>query len=227
MTWIKFVIIFAFLIYSNLLHAQLEEVIDSTLEEDESRPVKVLPDDKYKLGIKLGCQLSTLIGEENSNNTSNFGLNGGVFIRRKFKSEKWGYQIELNGSFRGSNFTPKDNEYSAIRLFYLDMPLLCFINLTKDENHKILFGPQISYLLTSSIYKGTFLDRYDSIPNIKKVDLLACVGYHFRLGHVSFQTMLKYGFMSINDKNGLLQGIKPTNTGKSMNNFIFELNFLF
>jgi hypothetical protein len=227
MTWIKFVIIFAFLIYSNLLHAQLEEVIDSTLEEDESRPVKVLPDDKYKLGIKLGCQLSTLIGEENSNNTSNFGLNGGVYIRRKFKSEKWGYQIELNGSFRGSNFTPKDNEYSAIRLFYLDMPLLCFINLTKDENHKILFGPQISYLLTSSIYKGTFLDRYDSIPNIKKVDLLACVGYHFRLGHVSFQTMLKYGFMSINDKNGLLQGIKPTNTGKSMNNFIFELNFLF
>lgn len=227
MSWIKFVIIFAFLIYSNLLHAQVEELIDSTLEEDESRPVKVLPDDKYKLGIKLGCQLSTLIGEENSNNTSNFGLNGGVYMRRKFKSEKWGYQIELNGSFRGSNFIPKDNEYSAIRLFYLDMPLLCFINLTKDENHKILFGPQVSYLLTSSIYKGAFLDRYDSIPNIKKVDLLACVGYHFSLGHVSFQTMLKYGFMSINDKNGLLQGIKPTNTGKSMNNFIFEINFLF
>ncbi len=208
-----------------MLQAQVEDAIDSTLEEDESRPVKVLPDDKYKFGIKLGCQFSTLMGEENSNNTSNFGLNGGIYMRRKFKSEKWGYQIELNGSFRGSNFTPKDNEYSAIRLFYLDMPLLCFINLTKDENHKILFGPQFSYLLTSSIYKGPFLDRYDSIPNLNKLDLLACVGYHIRLGHVSFQTMLKYGFMSIN--NGILQGIKPTNTGKSMNNFIFELNFLF
>ena len=189
--------------------------------------MKVLPDDKYKLGIKLGCQFSTLTGEENSNNTSNFGLNGGVYMRKKFKSEKWGYQIELNGSFRGSNFTPKDNEYSAIRLFYLDMPLLCFINLTKDENNKILFGPQVSYLLTSSIYKGPFLDRYDSIPRIKKLDLLACVGYHIRLGHVSFQTMLKYGFISLNDVDGLLPGIKPTNTGKSMNNFIFELNFLF
>ncbi len=227
MNRIKFVIIFAFIICSNLLQAQVEEVIDSTLEEDESRPVKVLPDDKYKLGIKLGCQFSTLTGEENSNNTSNFGLNGGVYMRKKFKSEKWGYQIELNGSFRGSNFTPKDNEYSAIRLFYLDIPLLCFINLTKDENHKILFGPQVSYLLTSSIYKGPFLDRYDSIPSIKKLDLLACVGYHIRLGHVSFQTMLKYGFISLNDVDGLLPGIKPTNTGKSMNNFIFELNFLF
>ena len=227
MNRIKFVIIFAFIICSNLLQAQVEEVIDSTLEEDESRPVKVLPDDKYKLGIKLGCQFSTLTGEENSNNTSNFGLNGGVYMRRKFKSEKWGYQIELNGSFRGSNFTPKDNEYSAIRLFYLDIPLLCFINLTKDENHKILFGPQVSYLLTSSIYKGPFLDRYDSIPRIKKLDLLACVGYHIRLGHVSFQTMLKYGFISLNDVDGLLPGIKPTNSGKSMNNFIFELNFLF
>ncbi len=227
MNRIKFVIIFAFIICSNLLQAQVEEVIDSTLEEDESRPVKVLPDDKYKLGIKLGCQFSTLTGEENSNNTSNFGLNGGVYMRKKFKSEKWGYQIELNGSFRGSNFTPKDNEYSAIRLFYLDIPLLCFINLTKDENHKILFGPQVSYLLTSSIYKGPFLDRYDSIPRIKKLDLLACVGYHIRLGHVSFQTMLKYGFISLNDVDGLLPGIKPTNTGKSMNNFIFELNFLF
>lgn len=225
MNRIKFVFIIAFIICSNLLQAQVEETIDSTLEEDESRPMKVLPDDKYKFGIKLGCQLSTLMGDENSNNTSNFGLNGGIYMRRKFKSEKWGYQIELNGSFRGSNFTPKDNEYSAIRLFYLDMPLFCFINLTKDENQKILFGPQFSYLLTSSIYKGPYLDRYDSIPNLNKFDVLACVGYHFRMGHVSLQTMLKYGFMSVN--NGLLQGIKPTNTGKSMNNFIFELNFLF
>jgi len=225
MNRIKFVIILTFIICSNLLQAQVDEAIDSTLEDDESRPVKVLPDDKYKFGIKLGSQFSTLMGEENSNNTSNFGLNGGVYLRRKFKSEKWGYQIELNGSFRGSNFIPKDNEYSAIRLFYLDMPLLCFINLTKDENHKVLFGPQVSSLLTSSIYKGSFLDRYDSIPNLNKFDMLACVGYHISLGHVSFQTMLKYGFLSVN--NGLLPGIKPMNTGKSMNNFIFELNFLF
>ncbi|MCF8429255.1 MAG: hypothetical protein K9G64_03910 [Bacteroidia bacterium] len=55
--------------------------------------------------------------------------------------------------------------------------------------------------------------------------MLACVGYHIRLGHVSFQTMLKYGFLNAND--GLLPGIKPTNTGKSMNNFMFELNLLF
>ena len=225
MNRIKFLIIVAYLICSNLLKAQVEENIDSTLEEDETRPVKVLPDNKYKFGIKLGCQLSTLTGEENSNNTPNFGLNGGVYMRRKFKSEKWGYQIELNGSFRGSNFTPKDNEYSAIRLFYLDLPILCFINLTKDETHKILFGPQVSYLLTSSIYKGPFLDRYDSIPNLNKFDVLACVGYNYKMGHVSLQTMIKYGFMSIN--NGLLQGIKPTYTGKSMNNFLLELNFLF
>jgi hypothetical protein len=225
MNRIKFLIVLAFIVSYNLLQAQVEETIDSTLEEDESRPVKVLLDNKYKFGIKLGCQLSSLTGEENKNNTPNFGLNGGVYMRRKFKSEKWGYQIELNGSFRGSNFSPKDNEYSAIRLFYLDLPLLCFINLTKDENHKLLFGPQVSYLLTSSIYKGPFLDRYDSIPNLNKFDVLACVGYNYKMGHVSLQTMLKYGFMSIN--NGLLEGIKPTNTGKTMNNFLLELNFLF
>lgn len=225
MNRIKFLIVLAFIVSYNLLQAQVEETIDSTLEEDESRPVKVLLDNKYKFGIKLGCQLSSLTGEENKNNTPNFGLNGGVYMRRKFKSEKWGYQIELNGSFRGSNFSPKDNEYSAIRLFYLDLPLLCFINLTKDENHKLLFGPQVSYLLTSSIYKGPFLDRYDSIPNLNKFDVLACVGYNYKMGHVSLQTMLKYGFMSIN--NGLLEGIKPTNKGKTMNNFLLELNFLF
>lgn len=225
MNRIKFIALFTLMMFANLLQAQVEEAIDSTLEDDESRPVKVLPDDKYKFGIKLGCQLSTLIGEENSTNTSNFGLNGGVYMRRKFKSQKWGYQLELNGSFRGSNFEPKDKEYSAIRLFYLDMPLLVFVNLTKDENHKLLFGPQVSYLLSSSIYNGSSLVRYDSIPSLKKLDLLACVGYHIRLGHVSFQTMLKYGFISTND--GLLPGIKPTNTGKSMNNFMFELNFLF
>ncbi|MFZ4796684.1 MAG: outer membrane beta-barrel protein [Bacteroidia bacterium] len=225
MNWIKFGVFFSFILFANLLQAQVDEAIDSTLEDDESRPVKILPDDKYKFGIKLGSQLSTLMGEENSSNTLNFGLNGGVYMRRKFKSQKWGYQLELNGSFRGSNFAPKYNEYSAIRLFYLDMPLLVFVNLTKDENHKLLFGPQVSYLLSSSIYNGPSLVSYDSIPSFKKLDLLACVGYHIRLGHVSFQTMLKYGFISTND--GLLPGIKPTNTGKSMNNFIFELNFLF
>jgi hypothetical protein len=225
MKLIKLITLFTLMIFANLLQAQVEDAIDSTLEDDESRPVKVLPDDTYKFGIKTGCQLSTLMGEENSNNTLNFGLNGGVYMRRKFKSEKWGYQLELNGSFRGSNFTPKDKEYSAIRLFYLDMPLLVFINLTKDENHKILIGPQVSSLLSSTIYNGPSLVRYDTIPSINKIDLLACVGYHIRLGHVSFQTMLKYGFISTND--GLLPGIKPTNTGKSMNNFMFELNFLF
>lgn len=225
MKLIKFILFFIFILFANLLQAQVEDEIDSTLEDGESRPVKVLPDDKYKFGIKLGSQISTLMGEENSTNTSNFGLNGGVYVRRKFKSQKWGYQLELNGSFRGSNFTPKDKEYSAIRLFYLDMPLLLFVNLTKDENHKILFGPQVSYLLSSSIYNGPSLVSYDSIPSFKKLDLLACVGYHIRLGHISFQTMLKYGFISTND--GLLPGIKPTNTGKSMNNFMFELNFLF
>jgi hypothetical protein len=105
------------------------------------------------------------------------------------------------------------------------MPLLFFINLSKDENHKVLIGPQFSYLLSSSIYNGPSFIIYDSIPSIKKIDLLACVGYHFRFGHVSFQTMLKYGFINVND--GLLLGIKPTNTGKSMNNFILELNLLF
>lgn len=225
MNWKKLSVFIAFIIFTNLLQAQVEEVIDSTLDEEESKPIKVLPDEKYKFGIKLGCQISTILGEENSNPVPKFGLNGGVFMRRKFKSQKWGYQLELNGSFRGSSFTPKDKEYSAIRLFYIDMPLLVFINLTKNENHKILFGPQVSYLLSSSIYNGQFAVIYDSIPSVKKIDILACVGYQIRLGHLSFQTMLKYGFINLND--GLLPGIKPINTGKSMNNFIFELNFLF
>lgn len=225
MNWIKLITLFAFMMFANLMHAQVEDEIDSTIADDETRPVKVLPDDRYKFGIKLGTQLSTILGEENGNSTMSFGLNGGAYLRRKFKSQKWGYQVELNGSFRGSNFTPKDKEYSAIRLFYLDLPTLVFINITKDENHKVLFGPQFSYLLSSSIYNGPAMVNYDSIPNLNKFDVLACVGYHYRMGHVSLQTMIKYGFMSIN--NGLLQGIKPTNTGKSMNNFMLELNLLF
>jgi hypothetical protein len=225
MNWIKLIALFTFMMFANIMQAQIEDEIDSTLEEDESRPVKSLPDDKYKFGIKLGTQLSTILGDENSNSTTSFGLNGGVYLRRKFKNQKWGYQLELNGSFRGSNFTPKDKEYSAIKLFYLDLPTLVFINLSKDQNHKILFGPQFSYLLSASIYNGPAMVKYDSIPNLNKFDVLACVGYHYKMGHISFQTMIKYGFMSIN--NGLLPGIKPTNTGKSMNNFMLELNLLF
>lgn len=225
--WFKISLILAFTLLVNFAAlAQVDEVIDSTLEEDEVRPVKALPDDIYKFGIKLGCQFSTVTGTENAENTFRFGINGGVYMRKKFKSQKWGYQVELNGSIRGSSFNAvKDDDYSALRLVYLDVPTYLFVNLTKDENQKILFGPQFSYLLSSTLYKGSSGMAYDKTPRVNDLDVLACLGYHHRLGHISIQTVCKYGFLNAN--NGLIDEALPKNKGGSMNNLVFELNLVF
>ncbi len=219
-----FLVLICFFTINNL-KAQVEEVADSTLQDDEVILVKPEPDGKYKYGIKLGVQFSTLLGNENENNLTRFGINGGVYLRKKFKNEKWGYQVELNGSLRGSYFKGGPNDYSLIRLVYLDLPTLFFVNVSKNQNNKILFGPQFSYLLTSAIYKGEASVAYNSEPNLNKFDILACAGYQVRLGHVAIQSLFKYGLININ--NGLLPEVSPKSQGKNMNNFSFELNFIF
>jgi hypothetical protein len=219
-----FLVLICFFTINNL-KAQVEEVADSTLQDDEVVLVKPEPDGKYKYGIKLGVQFSTLLGNENENNLTRFGINGGVYLRKKFKNEKWGYQVELNGSLRGSYFKGGPNDYSLIRLVYLDLPTLLFVNVSKDQNNKILFGPQFSYLVTSAIYKGEASVAYNDEPNLNKLDMLACAGYQVRLGHIAIQSLLKYGFININ--NGLLPEVLPKSQGKNMNNFSFELNFIF
>ncbi len=219
-----FLVLICFFTINNL-KAQVEEVADSTLQDDEVILVKPEPDGNYKYGIKLGVQFSTLLGNENENNLTRFGINGGVYLRKKFKNEKWGYQVELNGSLRGSYFKGGPNDYSLIRLVYLDLPTLFFVNVSKNQNNKILFGPQFSYLLTSAIYKGEASVAYNSEPNLNKFDILACAGYQVRLGHVAIQSLFKYGLININ--NGLLPEVSPKSQGKNMNNFSFELNFIF
>lgn len=222
----KIVVFFVFLCFVNSLQAQDYDGIDSTLEDDEERPVKILPDGKYRFGIKLGTHFSTVLGDENPDNSLRFGINGGLYMRRKFKSQVWGYQLEANGSLRGSNFNGNNtDQYSTLRLVYVDVPMLLFFNLSKDESQKIVVGPQLSYLLTGALYKYGSSLPIEGEPKIKKYDLLGCLGYQINAGHVTIQTMLKYGFYNMNE--GLLPDVKPLNRGKNMNNFMFELNLLF
>lgn len=210
---------------SYTLMAQNDDEIDSTVADGEDKPVPPEPDGKYKFGVKIGLLGSTITGKENDNNTLRFGLGGGVYVRKKFKNEKWGYQAEFNISLRGSNYRATDSTYATITLGYIDVPLYLFFNVSKDQNHKILIGPQFSYLINASLYKNKQNVSEPDPPKLIKHDVLGCLGYHYRLGHVAIQTTLKYGFVNIND--GLLPNITPKNQGKSMHNLFFEINLLF
>jgi hypothetical protein len=99
------------------------------------------------------------------------------------------------------------------------------MNFNKSEKQKILIGPQFSYLVSATMYKGDGFSPYDVDPKLNVYDVLACAGYQLNLGRITFQTMLKYGFMNIN--NGLIKDIKPANQGKNMNNAMIEFNILF
>jgi hypothetical protein len=77
---------------------------------------------------------------------------------------------------------------------------------SKDEVCKSLREPSINQNFNFKSLKAQnelcSSDEESDEPNLNKLDMLACVGYQVRLGHIAIQSLLKYGFININ--NGLL-----------------------
>ncbi len=219
-------ILFVLLVLTSTISFSQIDGIDSTLEaSDEETPILAEPDKTYKFGIKLGTQFSTLLGEENKNSTFRFGLNGGLYVRRKFETSRFALQLETNISLRGSNFNNNDTGYSIIKLYYIDMPFYLLYNLSKDGDNKAGIGFQASYIIGSTMFKGKDLIAVATNLNVKNFDVALCAVYQLRIERIAFQFAGKYGLLDIN--NGLAENMHPPNSGKNMQNFLIELNMLF
>jgi hypothetical protein len=223
----KLYTVVTFLLFSLACMAQQADSTSVDGENDNDEGVISKPDNSgpLKIGIKLGVGYSSMLGGELENPIGTFGLQGSAYLRYRFKP-KFAIQTEVGASFRGSNFNNDVDEYTTIKTYYIDVPVLFVFGLNKTATSNLIIGPQYSRLLNSSIYISNGAAPEPDPPKLKKNDLLAVLGAQFYTPFVGFQVLAKYGLININD--GLLgANTKPAYKGKDIHNLAIEFNIIF
>ncbi|MFI5221512.1 MAG: porin family protein [Bacteroidia bacterium] len=226
--------LFLIALFFGSLQVYSQQADSASVPEEE--PVFVKPDnsDPLKIGIKIGVGYARLTGDELKNPSGRIGINGGVYLRYRFKS-KLCIVPELGVSFRGSNFNNEAGEYSSIRLYYIDLPVMMMYPISSTGNNLVIGGLQYSYLLHSSMFVSTDGTPLGDEPAFNRSDILAACGMQFNTPFVGFQFLLKYGLLNmnanqtwpINSANSASTPTLPPNGGGTIHNFIIELNLLF
>lgn len=199
---------------------------DNTPIEEEEESVLVIPpiNEKLKVGIKFGSGLCMLTGNELTNPRPSYSLSGGAYLRYRFKKH-WFIQPEATIAFKGGNFDNGNLQYSRLRMYYVDIPVLLMRGLNDQNTSNVFVGLQYSRLLNASIYLKDGLIPEATAPIIKKDDVAAVLGTQFHTPFVGFQFAVKYGLFDIN--NGILPNLNPINTGKDIHHLVLEINLLF
>ncbi len=205
------------------------QIDSSEISDEPSDWIKPTNDEKSRLGIIMGVQLSTLNGNEIPNNQAMFGLLGGGYGRINFK---YGISIqqELQVSFRGGDFNTSPGNISSIRLLYFDAPFLLFKQLGNSSKHKIGLGVQYSHLYNTTLYYSKKSYPTGQAARLDKDDWLPLLAYQYQFDYFALQLIAKKGARNLNlgyewpadgNANPLV------NKGGNLNALILELNLIF
>ena len=218
--------LFALIGYLFLLQPVFAQEADSLANEEDDPGVLIIPpiNEKIKLGVKLGCGLFMMGGEEANNPYPIFGLTGGGYLRYRF-NKHWALQTETNISIRGGKFDNKVDEYGTIRTYYADVPILLMYGLNEKNTNNLFAGAQYSNLLNSIMFKTNSLVQESQAPALNKHDVMLIAGAQFHTPFVGFQLAVKYGLLDAN--TGLLPAIGPVNQNKNLRHLAFEFSFIF
>lgn len=215
---------------SNAVWAQTDTTQTDSIEADEPewRPAKPEPDVDHhlKMGIKMGMQGCTLLGSEMKTAKLTFGLIGGGYLRYNF-SKGISLQAETQISFRGSNFSVDPGYYSAIRLLYIDVPVILFKALDIKNVNRVGLGAQYSSLLNAAMYLGKIPYPSSATPSLLRYDFAGILAYQHQYTYLGFQLAAKYGFVNLNRNKPWPDNAKPVNGFGNIHNFAFEMTLIF
>jgi hypothetical protein len=205
--------------------ASLAQSETDSLQYDDEKIVKPEPDGDYRLGVIMGFQMNTLTGSEADRAQASFGLNGGMYVKRKL-GKQTALQVELTGSFRGSNFKYNnvDTQYTTIRLMYIDLPVMfMYMPYKNSTNIRLLLGPYYSTLINSSLYLNNNTLPEGNKPKVADYDYGIAAAYQYHTPFVGFQIKSKVGLNNLN--NGVYAN--TNSNGKTLNTFVLEFNLIF
>jgi len=210
--------------FSTALFAQT----DSTNEEADE-PIewnKPSDNEKTRLGIVMGIQTATLFGNTLPSNKPMMGLLGGGYARYNFK-RGYSLQQQFQVSFKGSNFNAAAGEISALRLLYLDFPLILSKKLNSKSKHRIGAGIQYARLINTVMYIDTKSYPSGISPKLDNNDWSPVLMYQYQFDYFALQVALKNGLRNLNLGNAWPENAKPLNNNGNLNTSSLELNIIF
>jgi len=173
---------------------------------------------QMQFGVKVGANISNIIGDHNQNINSNeysqdgiqyttkIGYNGGVFITVPIKG-KFSLQPELIYSSQGARFKILDVDVSGnilnegtghLNLSYVQVPLLA--KFTFHHKFYVQTGPQIGLLVSAKEY-NTGEQSYHVESSFQSADIAWGIGIGYTsLSGTGFDLRYNLGLNSI-DKN--------------------------
>lgn len=217
-------ILFFFLFFSfGVVFAQE----DSTDYDDETNYwVKPSNDEKSRIGIVMGVQVSSLLGNALPENRPMVGLLGGAYGRYNFKSG-WSIQQEAHISFRGGNYNSNAGEISSLKLLYLDFPFILYKKFSKKSKHRFGAGIQYSNLLNANMYVDKSGYPTGASPKLDKNDWAPLISYQYQFPFFALQGSAKYGLRDLNLGQPWPESAKPLNNNGSINSFVVTINLIF
>jgi hypothetical protein len=208
--------------------AQAQTDSSETEEETPIPWVKASDEGVYRLGIKMGFNLTSIYGSYPIDKGPRLGLLGGGFGRINF-NKILSLQHEVLISFRGGRFNGNSPDIGAIKYLYLDFPLLIFVKPQPKSQHRIGTGIQFSHALNKLVFQDNNPYPADGNIPLDNNDWAIVTAYQYQLDYVAFQIALKGGLRNLN-----LGGPWPGNSGTTiinksgtMHNFALEFNLIF
>lgn len=198
----------------------LAAVCMSSLSYTQSYP----DNENFKVGLNAGLNLTSTLGGELQNARIKYGFVVGMYYRQPINKKKTNHlQFDLRAAFKGANYANEgEDKYRKINLFYLDAPLIDYIQLKPKSKHFLVVGAQYSQLMNALIFVNPAQTNPTSEGvNLKNYDISALAGYHFNGYYAGWSLMLTLGLVDINSGLNLPDILPATGTGKPIHNIAF------
>jgi len=150
---------------------------------------------RFKGGILLGINASQIDGDT-WGGYYKMGLVGGAYVKTNF-IDKWGGQLEIKYSSKGSANGFGVAYPVKIRLQYIDLPVLATYEAI--DNLKVQAGISLNYLFDAQWYDGGWSDSWDTPPGELESDLTFRINYHF-FQRFDFNLRYSYSLFPVRSK---------------------------
>ena len=142
---------------------------------------------RFKGGVIGGINASQIDGDTWAG-YHKIGLVAGAYVKTDFV-DKWGGQLEIKYSSKGSANAFSTAMPLLIQLRYIDLPILATYEAI--DNLKVEGGISINYLFNAQHYDGVWSDEWDIEPSPLEAAITFGINYRF---FQSFDMNLRYSY---------------------------------
>ena len=172
-------------------------------------PLQAQEAKSMQFGVKGGLNLSSLNSSDGSTSDMLLGFNLGVF--NKFPVTSFlAIQPEFYVTTKGSSVTYNNllvDGTARFNLTYLEIPLLCVVNVTKLLN--VQFGPYVAYMIDGKVTNVANVNLFNFEQNINvndynRIDAGVVLGAGLEVGKITMGARYNLGITKVGKTKTLL-----------------------